>query len=93
VRNGDEYIAGTDPTNATSYLKIDALAIGNSATLRFNAASNRSYSVQYTDRLRGGTWQKLADVVAKTTAHSETVIDPGYTTNRFYRVVVPRQPQ
>ena len=34
----------------------------------------------------------LADIVARTNNRVETFTDPAWTTNRFYRVAVPRQP-
>jgi hypothetical protein len=92
MKNFAEYTAGTDPTNPLSYLKIDSISGGSGATLQFNAASNRTYSVQFTEALGSGLWQKLADVVGQTNAHVEVITDSNYTTNRFYRLVVPQQP-
>jgi hypothetical protein len=92
VSNRDEYTAGTNPTNALSYLKIDRIEATGSATLWFNAASNKTYAVEYTDDLAGGAWSKLADVVARSTNRTETITDPASATNRFYRLVTPRQP-
>jgi hypothetical protein len=91
MSNLQEYIAGTDPTNALSYLKINAAAPPG-ATVNFSAVSNRTYSVLYSDSLRTGSWQRLADVVARATNHLEIIRDSGYTTNRFYRLVTPTQP-
>jgi hypothetical protein len=48
--------------------------------------------VQHTDRVSGGSWSKLLDVIARATNRTETATDPGADTNRFYRVVTPRQP-
>jgi hypothetical protein len=56
------------------------------------AVSNRTYTVQYTDNLNLGLWSRLMDIFAKTNNHVETFTDPGWTTNRFYRAVTPRQP-
>jgi hypothetical protein len=49
--NWQEYVAGTDPANALSYLKIDSITEGVGATLAFGAISNKTYSIQYTTRL------------------------------------------
>ena len=92
MSNWQEYIAGTDPTNALNYLKIDSLTAGPGAILSFGAVSNKTYTVQYNDALNFGLWLKLADVAARATNHTEVIIDPGYSTNRFYRVATPRQP-
>ena len=39
-----------------------------------------------------GGWKRLADVLGLSTNHVELVLDPNYTTNRFYRLTDPRQP-
>lgn len=87
--NYDEYVAGTDPTNALSYLKLDLTSVGNGATLQFGAISNRTYSVLYSETLAPNAWFKLVDVVAKTNNRVEPIFDPAWSTNRFYRVVTP----
>ncbi|MBI1839549.1 MAG: lamin tail domain-containing protein [Verrucomicrobia bacterium] len=92
MSNLAEYIAGTDPTNALSYLKIDAIEVGLATKLSFSAVSNKTYTVQYRDRLDPGPWIKLADVPAGATTHTETVMDPAPATRRYYRLVVPLQP-
>jgi hypothetical protein len=58
------------------------------------AVANRTYSIQYTDSLRNGVgvWSRLSDLTARSTDHVEVVPDPGYISNRFYRVVFPQQP-
>ncbi|HUR44926.1 MAG TPA: hypothetical protein VMZ27_03540, partial [Candidatus Saccharimonadales bacterium] len=90
MSNLQEYIAGTDPTNSLSYLKINASA-GPSANVSFAAVSNRTYSVLYSDSLPAGFWQTLAQVPARSTNHVEVIPDPGFSTNRFYRLVTPGQ--
>jgi hypothetical protein len=54
--------------------------------------SNRTYTVQFTDQLNSGAWSRLADIVARANNRVESFTDPAWTTNRFYRVVTPRQP-
>lgn len=88
----EEYLAGTDPTNAASVLRIDHIVAGNSASLEFQALSNKTYSVQYTDGLGSAAWSKLADVVARPTNGTVIVSDPGAAPHRSYRLVTPRQP-
>jgi hypothetical protein len=90
--NHAEYFAGTDPTNALSYLKIDSIAVNGSAVISFGTISNRTYTVQFTDALTTGGWSRLLDVAAHATNRVEQVIDPNYTTNRFYRLATPKQP-
>ena len=89
MSNWSEYIAGTDPTNAVSYLKVKW---GESiAALTFEAVSNRSYTVQFKDSLNALVWSRLSDVVARSSNWTVIINDPTATTNRFFRLATPRQ--
>jgi hypothetical protein len=90
--NWKEYVAGTDPTNALSYLKVDSLVTSPGAVVSFQAVSNRTYTVQFNHAPGVNPWSKLADVIALATNRVESIPDPASTTNRFYRIVTPRQP-
>jgi len=90
MSNAAEYIAGTDYTNALSVLKLTA-TLANPTTLQFNAVSNHTYTIQYSDTLNPATWRKLGDVLARTTTRNESMQDTDAKTNRFYRVVTPIQ--
>jgi len=92
MSNYAEYIAGTNPTNSLSYLKIDSLTASVGATLTFEAASNKTYTVEFTDNLHELPWLRLVNVLSRPSDRVETVTDNGYTTNRFYRLVTPHQP-
>jgi hypothetical protein len=90
--NWQEYVAGTDPTDPHSYLKVEAGLAHGGAVVVLGAVSNRTYTIQYRDAVAEGGWLRLADVVARLTNHTEVTADPGFRTNRFYRVVTPWQP-
>ena len=92
MSNRAEFLAGTDPSNAASYLKIDSITANVGATLTFGAISNRTYSVQYSDLPGSALWFKLADVPARSTNRVETISDFGYASNRLYRLATPQQP-
>lgn len=92
MTNLEEYQAGTDPADAQSFLRIASITAGGGASVVFGTSSNRTYTVQYTDSLGRAPWSRLADVAATSAAHAETVVDRGYTTNRFYRLITPQQP-
>jgi hypothetical protein len=77
---------------AASVLRITRFTAGSPTTVEFDAVSNKTYTVQHTDRVVGGSWSKLVDVVARTTSRTETATDAGTGTYRYYRVVTPRQP-
>jgi hypothetical protein len=91
MSNWEEYVAGTDPTNALSYLKVEPVDPLAPAAFRFVAVSNRTYTVQFTDDLAAGPWLKLADLPAHATNRTVTVAEPEYRSSRFYRLITPRQ--
>jgi hypothetical protein len=89
-----EYQTGTAPAHALSALRVETVTPAEgSATVNFNAAANRTYTLEWTPDVAGGSWQKLSDVVAQAADHGETVTDPAANEGpRFYRVVTPRRP-
>jgi hypothetical protein len=89
LSNRAEYLAGTDPASNLSYLRIEQGP--GAATVSVAAVSNRTYTVQYSDVLAPGVWNRLGDIVARPNNRVESFTDPDWTTNRFYRVVLPRQ--
>jgi hypothetical protein len=93
LSNHEEYIAGTDPRDAESYLKVERIEAAGSAALWFTAVSNRTYTVEYKDSLSEAVWHKLTDVVAQPVSRVETVVDPNPGTHRYYRLVMPRRPR
>ena len=92
ISNYQEYLAGTDPTNALSRLTAQIGTSSTSADVSFQALSNKTYSLQYRENFNGGSWSTLADVYARPSNRVEVINDPASATNRFYRVVTPRQP-
>jgi hypothetical protein len=92
MSNKDEFLAGTDPQNAASYLKVEQTVIPGTVNISVAAVANKTYSVQYTDDLLSGQWSKLGDIVAKPSDRVEQLTDTQWTSTRFYRVVLPGQP-
>jgi hypothetical protein len=89
VSNRSEYASGTNPTNALSFLRVGLDASSGLPVLSFGAEPGRTYAVEYRDELAGGGWQPLGQVVARTNSRVETIPDPAWSTNRFYRVTTP----
>lgn len=91
-----EYLAGTDPTSASSALRLSAMLNAGALELRFSAIAGKTYTVLYTDALSGASnWQKLADVSAQTSNTVMVIRDNSYTrgiVQRFYRTVTPGKP-
>ena len=87
MSNLQEYIAGTDPTDPNSVFRLQPQ--GSPAGLTFNwpAAANRTYRVQYKDRLGDAIWLDAPDTpIILDGAGALTV--PTTNSSRFYRVVV-----
>jgi hypothetical protein len=88
----DEYLAGTNPTNAASVLRFDAAMDANGIALSFLAVSNRTYAVESVTDLFPPTWLTLTNLPARRTNHLELILEPAVGTNHFYRVVTPARP-
>ncbi len=86
-----ELIAGTDPTDPTSVLKLQARPAASGAVgLDWLSAAGRTYTLLYTTALPGGAWQTLSNGIPGTGASLEVVDSPG--ANRIYRLQVVKNP-
>ena len=95
LTNLQEYIAGTDPQDPQSKLKISAILLSGptAVQLSFDAVSNRTYTVQYRSSVASGLWQRFTNVSATPT--NRTVLIPDTTasaSNRVYRLATPQLP-
>lgn len=87
-----EYVAGTDPGNAASFLDASvAIASGGGYKIDFIARANRSYTIQRSLDLAEGSWQKVTDISAPATDTPVSHIDNPHSDQfrRFYRIVTP----
>jgi len=57
--------------------------------LSFDAEANRSYRLQYKDRLEEPAWSLLQIVPVLPAARTEVITDLGSSSSRFYRVITP----
>jgi hypothetical protein len=93
MTNLQEYIAGTNPTQANSALRlfgIEALGAGN-MRMYFNAISNRSYTILYKNGLVDPSWSRLFDVNSVGTNRT-LQINTSVGTNRFFWLRTPQLP-
>jgi len=88
--NRDEFVAGTNPTNALSLLKLFQTPT-NSSVLQFDAQSNISYTLQIRTNLNTA-WQSFSNLNSTNTVRSIQFGQPLTNDQLFYRVVTPRVP-
>lgn len=87
MNNRAEWIAGTDPTNAASNLRLSVVsADANGAVLNWPSVAGKTYWLERATNLQSGfgTINTNIAATAPTNMQSDTAILPGNT--RFYRV-------
>lgn len=89
--NLQEYLAGTDPTDSGSVLRIDAISevAADDFQIQFAAQAGRAYLLQYSATLQPGSWVNLAEIPAEPglrPTHSVNDTPPAATPRRFYRL-------
>jgi len=78
-----EYLAGTDPTNSASVLRLTSTQPG---LLQFQSATGRTYQIEYKNNLRDAQWSTL--LITNGTGALIQISDPDAAslTQRFYRI-------
>jgi hypothetical protein len=94
VSNLQEYRAGTHPLDPLSFLRIGSISWNpnSGVSLRFNALSNKTYTVQSCSSVNDVPWTRVADIPAASSNRTVTIKDPAQETDgqRFYRLTTPR---
>ena len=91
MNNLQEYLAGTNPKDGQSYLRVETGgAVSKGVILQFNAASNRAYAVEYRDQVNVAPWQKLQGIPAAPANRVVRLTNavPG-SFQRYYRLTIP----
>ncbi|HKX61005.1 MAG TPA: thrombospondin type 3 repeat-containing protein, partial [Verrucomicrobiae bacterium] len=90
LTNREEYLAGTDPRNGSSSLRVIAERVASNVELKFPAVAGKTYTILYSDTPVGG-WQRLLDIPSQSGNSLITVMDDSVTfrVQRFYRVITP----
>ena len=91
MSNLAEYIAGTDPADRLSFLKVESIRVGGEGSqLELYARSNRSYTIEFRESVGLGSWQTLTNLPAQPVDRIEPIQDPyPNTRSRIYRVATP----
>lgn len=92
MNNLQEYLAGTDPRDPESYLKVDQISVSGATLLTFLARSNKTYTVQYNSELSSTGWSNMVNALSRPTNRIETVTDPLPPPRWYYRLVTPSEP-
>jgi hypothetical protein len=94
MTNGEEFLAGTNPSDPFSGLRLDVFAPApEEIALQFLAVSNRTYSVLVSESVEWPDWEKLADIPTECTNRIVTVTAPvSGLKSRFYRLATPQWP-
>jgi hypothetical protein len=87
-----EYIAGTNPGDAVSVLRLTAewSASAQAVTLSWPAAALRKYTVRYRDSLADAVWQELPSAPVAADAGRLKVQDAAPGQQRYYQVLVTK---
>jgi len=87
----EEFLAGTDPTNVGSVLRVLTISKGSNGpvTLVWSAISGKSYRAEFKDAVQASEWQLLQDNI-KANGSTASIIDESSATStqRFYRIIV-----
>lgn len=93
LSNLQEYLAGTDPQDAASALRLSATIADGVAVLRFPAVAGKAYTVSSCDDLGGGEWVLLQEIPAGAASGGVEIPDTRpLDGQRFYRVQVRNDP-
>ncbi|HXJ75697.1 MAG TPA: immunoglobulin domain-containing protein, partial [Candidatus Dormibacteraeota bacterium] len=91
VNNLAEYVAGTNPLDRRSFLKLELARVGLELQLSFDAMSNKTYTVQAQARLGIGPWEGVFEVPMMPTNRLATFVTP-IGAGAYYRVITPGVP-
>ncbi len=76
---------------ASSHPRFESIALdGDSIVLSFYADSEKTYAIQYSEKLDGGTWNNLTNVWFQPYPQLTRIrTDASLSANRFFRLTTP----
>jgi inosine-uridine nucleoside N-ribohydrolase len=87
--SGQEYIAKTNPTNASSFFQITGFASDGSFMLSFEGSSHRLYAMQWADDPAEGKWDPVpGQGPCQGAGGLDLMVDSNTMSQRFYRLEV-----
>ncbi len=87
--NSSENVAGTNPTNATSLLKIDSIKHDvTGARVTWQSVPGKSYQLVWRSPIHAAGWTAVGTPVLASTTTTNKLDPVGTSTNRFYSVQV-----
>lgn len=89
--NYKEWIAGTDPKDARSYLRVESpQGNGNDYNISFPTVAGKTYAIEYKNDLTDVQWDLLTTVAGTGGVLQVTDTDAALRAKRFYRIrIVP----
>ena len=87
--NYAEYVAGTDPTNPASFLKLlSTTTASNGTTVVWQSVAGKHYQLMSRTDLASGSWQNVGSLVTANGATAQQRDNSATNGARFYRVQV-----
>jgi hypothetical protein len=87
--NYAEYVAGTDPTNPASFLKLlSTTTASNGTTVVWQSVAGKHYQLMSRTDLGSGTWQNVGSPVTANGATAQLLDGSATNGARFYKVQV-----
>jgi hypothetical protein len=88
--NYQEYLAGTDPQDPQSRLRVEFIGgVGSTVQFEFTALSNRTFTVQFKEALGDPLWSVLTNVPAAPQTRIINISVSPTNSSRFYRIGAP----
>ena len=86
--NLSEFMAGTNPADSNSLLKIAAAKTGEETQIEWQSVPGKRYQLQFRDELVNLQWNNHSSGIVTASGNSTTVTDSAGNPKRFYRVVL-----
>ncbi|MFM8364009.1 MAG: hypothetical protein ACKOAS_02530, partial [Verrucomicrobiota bacterium] len=84
-----EFVAGTDPKDAASHLKVSSSAFNPATreiTLNWPSVPGRVYRIEHKSGLGDSTWTEVATYSATAASSSKSISAPANSARGFYRI-------